>query len=135
METPLQQPQQGGISVDPNTFLTGTTSIHTHLNQEILVITADKLELALAEHQKWVRIKTDWITPASIFLSSLAAIVAADFKNYAFINAETWESMFLLICIVSFIWTSITCIRAFKYRNKGNYSELVKELKKEKVIR
>jgi len=57
-------------------------------------------------------------------------LVAADFKDFAFISSNTWNAIFIIIGLVSFSWSIVTIIRAIKYRKQSDYGIIIEELKK-----
>ncbi len=49
--------------------------------------------------------------PFAIFLTSLLAVLAADFKDYANISAATWQAVFLILTAASAITSMIVFFR------------------------
>jgi hypothetical protein len=130
MANPQPNPNGNGLSGSIlNENLIRTSVIHTNTGQEFIVTTKDKIELALNEQQKYIKIKYDWITPASVSLSVIATLVAADFKQFAGISADSWKSMFYIVGAVSIVWTAHTSFKAIKYLKKGTNKEFIEMLK------
>jgi hypothetical protein len=105
-----------------------TSVVHTNVGQEIVVTTEDKLELCLRDHQDILKAKTDWKTPAGLFLAFLTSLVAADFKDLGF-SSEIWFAIFLILCIICGIWLFISARKAFNYKNSGDIKQIIQKLK------
>jgi hypothetical protein len=105
-----------------------TSVIHTNVGQEIVITTEDKLELCLRDHQDILKAKTDWKTPASLFIALLTTIVAADFKEFGF-NSETWFAIYLVLCVICGFWLAISVKNAYDYRDAGDTKQIIEKLK------
>ena len=101
---------------------------HFNLDQEIITITGDKLELCLRKHIGCVAAKGQWLTPASLFLTFVASLVASTFHDAIGIKGNVWEAIFWILCVGSFVWFVIAGFRA--YRLDTSIETLIKEIKK-----
>lgn len=109
----------------------GKTSItYKNIGQEFIITTSDKIELALVDYQKYVKIKMDWIPAGSIFLTTLTTLIAADFNDFI-ISSDSWKAAFFLLLIGSGSWLIYTSIRAFRYRKSASLSEVIKRIKQQ----
>lgn len=107
-----------------------TSIIHQNISQEVIVTTADKIELVLIEHESAIKIKGDWMSPFSILIAVIASLAAADFKTFAGINADTWRALFIITAIGSAAWLIITLTKIYKNRGKSDYKAVIDKLKK-----
>ena len=108
-----------------------SATIHTNLTQEVIVTTQDKLNLALINHQNIIKARTDWVIPFSILLSAITSLVAADFKTFLSIPADSWKSLYILASVISFVWLLYCLYKLIINRNKGNNDYFINSLKKD----
>ncbi|OPH61226.1 hypothetical protein BC351_14890 [Paenibacillus ferrarius] len=102
------------------------SKLHNSLNQDVVLTTSDKLKLALTKYKDGLIAKTAWITPLSLFVTLVAAIIATDFKKII-ISAELWQALFYLMTLASFVWLIASLIR--KFRTKENAEDrFIKEI-------
>lgn len=88
--------------------------VHNNTDQELIVITADKLELVLQRHLSNLERRKEWIAPLGILIAIASAFSTATFKD-AYFSAATWQAIFVITGILSSIWlvkTGWTAIRA-----------------------
>lgn len=105
-------------------------TVHKNLTQEIIVTNTDKVKLILNKHHKIVKRKIDWINPVGIFISLLLTILTVKFEEAKFgIEPQNWHAIFLVSCIVSFVWSFIRIVNAIRYYNKGTVNECIEKLK------
>ena len=105
-------------------------SVHENLSQDVVLTTTDRLKLALLEHQKALYARSGWIAPVSVFLSLLAAIVAADFKDALGISKDQWRSGFLLALVLCGFWLAHSLIQVLRNWTKGDIDKLVEKIKR-----
>ena len=70
-----------------------TTGVYSNLDQDVILITEDRLRLVLQAHTDALEKKSLWLTPFSIALSIILTLVTADFKSVLF-EASTWKAFF-----------------------------------------
>lgn len=109
------------------------TTLYLDVNQEIIVSDANALKLRLIEYNKNVQKTRDWITPASIFITILIALVTASFQEFMGISANIWEFLFILSGGLSFIVTLHRVYAYFKVKTKCSVDYFIEELKKSSV--
>lgn len=123
----------GVISLDEE--ISQSSVVHKNVGQEYIVTTKDKVELALNDQQYYLKTRRDWITPATLFISVLATLVAADFKNFGGLSSDFWKAIYVLLLCSSFIWLIYTSIIAIKHINKGGTNYFIQTLtKKDNII-
>ena len=110
--------------------LTCQIIVHKNLGQEIIVTNTDKVKIILDDHHKIIKRKNAWINPVSVFISVLTTILTANFSETKFgISSPTWQSIFILVCIASLIWSIVSIINAVKYLNKGTIDQCIEKMK------
>lgn len=101
----------------------------TNTKSDLIEITEDKLENILLKNHKYLELKTSWINPLSLFLTLLLAKLTADFKDFLEISKNTWEAIFIIGIILSFIWLVLSLIRIVTYWEKASLDFLLKIIK------
>ncbi len=103
-------------------------TVHKSLDQEVVVTTVDKVRLCLLGNQDCLRAQRQWLTPLSLLITLLAALLATDFKDFG-LTAAVWEALFILAALASFVWLVIAGFRAWKNRAAGGIEQIIAELK------
>ena len=89
-----------------------TSKIHWNLESVFIITTEDKLRLCLHKNIDRLDVKRKWWTPLALFVSLLLALTTAEFKEQFTIPAATWQAFFLLLAVVSLIWTVMAIWKA-----------------------
>lgn len=76
----------------------------SNVKSDLIEITEDKLENILLKHLQRLGTRRSWITPLSLFITTLLAILSATFGDMLGIEAPVWKAIFLLASIASFLW-------------------------------
>lgn len=84
---------------------------HVNLSQEVIVITEDKFRLCLQSHANRLTAKEKWLAPVSLFATFVIVLATSEFKPFVF-PAATWQAVFFLCTIGSFIWSAVSIKRA-----------------------
>jgi hypothetical protein len=117
-------------NINLNEDLTKGLTVFKNIDQEVLLINTDKVKLLLIEHDKIVRQKMDWLAPFGIFITVLITLLTTNIEKILFgLSRQTWQALFILICIGSGILTLFYALRAIKNCNKGTIVELIEKLK------
>lgn len=103
-------------------------TVHTSLDQEVIVTTADKVRLCLIAHRDRMTARREWLLPLGILTTLITALIAATFRNFI-LDAEVWEAVFVIAALVSGIWLIYTVIKAIKYWKKADVENIVERLK------
>lgn len=114
---------RGVISIENN------TQYCQNVDQTVISITEDKLENILLKNEKAMKAKLSWTTPLGLFLTCIITLITNSFKEAMGVNPEYWFAFFLLVAIVTFIWTIKAAIEAFKNRNEGDIKCLIQKIK------
>ena len=102
-----------------------------NVGQDFISTTADKIKLAIAEHDRASRASVQWPASLGLVLSLLVAIAASDFKNPVLsVPANVVHAAFLFGLLASFVWFVVSAMRAWRYRGQTSGQEFVKRLKR-----
>ncbi len=97
---------------------------------DYIEITEDKLENILIKFLIDFKNADVWVTPLSISLTILIAILtASEFKNFLGISKDIWSAIFYVSLVICFIWLLISSIRSCKNRKKIKIEYLIKTIK------
>lgn len=110
-----------------------STTLLLNLNQELLVIHSDRIELCLNAHEQAQAGRHEWKGALGIFLTALAALVATDFKTFLGLSADVWQTGFIVITVLTGIWTVRSLYRTFANRNICTTGHLMNELKRRSI--
>ena len=99
--------------------------IFPNLNQQVIMTTEDRLRICLIENLKKAEKKYDWIAPLGILIAIIIAFVTSSF-NDVFLSSQTWEAIFIIGGVASFIWLIITLKYAFV---KINLDHIISDIK------
>ena len=130
----LGNQSQPGLSVDVRDELSRNITIHKNVDQEIIITTADKIQLVLINTKEVLTSQRDWWTPFGLFVSFITTLCTADFKEAMDIKKEVWEALFILLTIVSFIWLVRSLIRFGKNWGKDDMKEIISQIKLESSV-
>jgi hypothetical protein len=104
------------------------TRVHLNFDQNVVIITEDRLELCLRKHLDCIDSRRAWITPVSLLAAFITTLCSSTFHDWFGLNANTWQALFVLLSIVAAIWSVIAIVRAFK--TKSSLRNLLDEIKK-----
>jgi hypothetical protein len=92
----------------------------------VIVITEDKLKLALLERKAMLVGRDSWIAPLGILISILLTILTTDFHKFL-LTAPVWEAIFYIALLLTTGWF----IYALKTRPKDkSISDFIQQIKK-----
>lgn len=104
---------------------------YNNYSQGLIHITEDKLKVILYENEQKINKFYSWTTPLGIFLSCFFATFAADFKDVFYIPKNTWQAIFIIITIISFLWFIYAAYNAFINRKGRGIDKLIEKIKNE----
>lgn len=121
---------KGSKTINIGSEVNKRLTTHTNLNQHILVVSEDKVRLAMIKYDKQYENNHDWISPLSIAITILIAIFTADFKPTLFIDAKVLEAAAYLLCIVFAFKTIKNGYYAYKDRNNRiTHDQMIESLR------
>lgn len=101
------------------------TSLIANLDNDVIATTEDKLRLNLIKYQDKLGKKKDWLTPFGILVTIILKFASSEFKDFI-LAKNTWEALFIMIGIASFIWLLKTLPKAF---GDTSLEKLIQEIK------
>ena len=105
------------------------SNYRSNVRSDLIEITEDKLENILIKHLSRIGARKAWIAPLGIFISVILAITSATFTDKFGISQSTWEALFYLSGIGSFIWLFISIISVVINWKKSSTDYLIKLIK------
>lgn len=101
----------------------------SNTKSDLIEITEDKLENILIKFLRDYKKTIEWIAPFGLFLSFLATLLTAEFKDFLEIPKETWCAIFYILMIISLVWTIYSSVCAINYRKKTSLEYLIEKIK------
>lgn len=89
------------------------TAIHSNTNQDLIVITEDKLQLILIECVNNLNKTKEIFGPLGILITIVITYCTTNFKEFFGINPFYWQVLFATIFIVTFYMTVTKMYKAF----------------------
>lgn len=120
---------ENGLTVDISDELSRNLTIHSNVNQEIIITTSDKIEIVLIKTKEILISRRDWWTPFGLFISFITTLTTADFKNSFGIAKEFWKAIFVLLTLISFIWFIHSIIKLIKNWGKDSLEKIIAQIK------
>lgn len=99
--------------------------IYRSINQDVIVITEDKLRICLSASFRKVEKRRDWIAPFGILVTILVALATSTFQSFIF-EASVWKAVFILSAVISCIWLGISLNRA---RKSLKIEDIIRDMK------
>jgi hypothetical protein len=99
--------------------------VHSNLDQEVIMITEDKLRLVLNEHLTKAEKKKDLIAPSGIFITIATIFATTTFKKF-FFEPATWEAIFFICGAISLYLLIRAGLRAF---NSPSVDSIIEKIK------
>lgn len=91
-----------------------TSELVSNVRSTNILVTEDKIRLALLTHQSQLAVKGGWIAPFGIMITVITVFVSASFKRALGLSAEIWETVFAIIAIASLFWLALALFRRAK---------------------
>ena len=85
----------------------------SNVESDLIEITEDKLENILLKYLHQIDSNQSWITPLSLFLTIILVITTASFTDKLGLKQGTWESMFNMAALITFIWLCISLYKLY----------------------
>jgi hypothetical protein len=103
------------------------TNWNWNVEQEMIIITEDKLKLCILKHISAVTEQAGWIAPVSLFATFVTVLATADFRQFVF-PAATWHAVFVICTLITGLWSAQAVWRA--WGTPANIDTLVRDIKK-----
>jgi hypothetical protein len=89
------------------------SKVHLNLEQDVIIITEDKLRLSLRDVVDSLDSKRSWIAPISLLATILIVFATTTFQDFIF-DAATWRAVFFLCGIGTFLWSCYSIYKAME---------------------
>ena len=99
--------------------------VFPNLSQQVIMTTEDRIKLCLKDNIKKAGKKNDWIAPFSLLIAIITVFATSSFKD-SILSSKTWEAIFIIVGIGSFVWFILTIRNAFY---KVDIDRIINELK------
>ena len=93
-----------------------TNTTHWNLDQDTIITTEDKLRLCLHNAVDRLDAKRKWWTPSALLVTLILALTTTEFKDQFAIPAATWHAFFLLLVVVTVLWTAVAIWKATRVK-------------------
>jgi hypothetical protein len=110
--------------------------VYRNIRPDVLMITVDKAELCLRNHERALAGRTDWIAPFGILLTLICTFVTADHKEAFGISKHTWQAVYFIFLVASIFWLCWALLSRFSQRwrawrrgTNGAIEDIIKEMK------
>ncbi|VXB75210.1 hypothetical protein [Pseudomonas sp. 8O] len=88
--------------------------VHRNVSQEVVVITVDRLRILISSHVSCIEKSMGWQAALGVFISLVAALSTAEFKDAFNVGGEVWKALFIIASVISFVWLVKGLIHYFK---------------------
>ncbi len=112
-----------------STEVSGKLIIHKNTDQNVIVVSEDKLRLCLISHREILSSKQGWLAPSSLLLSFIATLATSKFEGRLGLSADTWNAIFVIASLLSGIWSAIEIYKLISNFKKGNIDTVIGYLK------
>jgi hypothetical protein len=128
---PDTESDSANASIDLNN-ITGTTPsvVYANTQQEVIVVTKDKLNLCLSRSVDRMVQRDRWLVPLGILVPLILTVATSGFTKRFGISGAEWETVFVMLIIFTIVWL------AFAIRGRSNavtVESIVEELAKNPV--
>ena len=103
--------------------------VRTNTKSDLIQITEDKLENILLKYLNTINKSNGWVTPVSLFFTFFVVILSVDFKDFLSLTKDTWKAIFIILMILSFIWTIKSVYIAISCSKKSTIEHLINLIK------
>lgn len=119
-------PGVGQFAIDQE--LLHRSVLRANIGQEVIVITADRMRLSLIAFDNAQKGRHEWKGALGIFLTAFAALVAADFRAFLGLPADTWRVLFIVAAILSGLGMIRSLYLAVRNRKSCDVEYVLREL-------
>lgn len=100
--------------------------VHPNTDQDLILITEDKLRLILEGHIKLVEEKKSWVAPLGIFIAIITTFVTSEFHEAFSFQAASWKAIFFISGCFSLYRLVVT---GYKALNSPTVDTIVDKIK------
>jgi hypothetical protein len=95
-------------------------SVSVNIAESYIMTTHDKMTLALNSFRDGVVARHAWLTPASLGLAFLIALVTCDFKDTLGVSKSVWHAIFILAMVGCILWLVSSIVHVVRFWADGN---------------
>jgi hypothetical protein len=119
-------------SIDINSIVaTPASVVYANTEQEVLVITKDKLHLCLQRAFRRTAERDRWLIPLGVLVPLVLAVVTSGYTKRFGLGGGEWETIFIMLIIFTIIWL----VRSLLQRGKSmTADQIIEELAKNPVM-
>ena len=88
----------------------------SNLGQGTIFTTEDRVRLCLQSAIDSLGAKRAWWTPSALLVTLILALTTTEFKDQFAIPAATWHAFFLLLVVVTILWTAVAIWKATRVK-------------------
>jgi hypothetical protein len=85
------------------------------LSKKVIVITEDQLELRAQDGIQKLSARNAWVAPLGIFITCLATILTAGFKDFSWIRSGAIKGLWIAVTLGSAVWLLTSLSRMTKF--------------------
>ncbi|RRV24616.1 hypothetical protein EGJ22_00845 [Pseudomonas sp. p99-361] len=110
-EEPVFRVGSDGASGDASKIQMNFSGVSQNTDTHLINVTEDKLRLIIISHHQRILKSRDWVAPLGVFISLVAALLTADFKEFLKVDGVYWRYAFMCCAAVSF-WLTLSSLWA-----------------------
>jgi hypothetical protein len=129
-QTPTPVPQvQAPVSTITGGFVQADHRLYKNIAGDALMVTRDKVELALYHHRDRMKARDSWVAPFGTFSAALAALLTSDFKRVLGLSADAWQAVFVITMLLSLFWLVKTVFQFIRIGRNDPTEAIIEELR------
>jgi hypothetical protein len=101
------------VEID-NITTTPTKKIYANTEQEVIVVTKDKLHLCLQESVRKMADRDRWQVPLGVLVPLILAVATTGFTKRFGIGGDEWETIFSMLILFTVIWLAQALVKRGK---------------------
>jgi hypothetical protein len=82
----------------------GNFTFHNNLGERVVQISENKIRVCLMTYLAVLKERGSWIAPAGILVTITLTLSTTDFKDRFLLTSATWQAIFILCGVASFVW-------------------------------
>lgn len=110
-------------------------TVHTNLGERVVSISESKIRICLMNYLQNLKERGEWITPLGLSITILITLLTTDFQDRFSIPKDTWQAIFVICGVISFVWLIRSLIKLPKEVTIDNIiDELIPSLDSTKIV-
>lgn len=116
-------------SLDVGRAMTDRLVMHQNVQQEVVVITVDKLRICLEKQRGYLASSREWLGFAGLTLSLIATLVTSSFQTSLGLKPEHWQAIYVISAFLSLGWTLKLIVEAVRANRLLGIDGLIDRIK------